>query len=165
MRKLVACAAALLCVTASTIASAQEMCWTQKELAAARVRDLQSVLMVGALQCRASGHDILAEYNRFVVAGRTTITRQNDVLKARFVRLHGPREGQRVYDRFTTALANDHSANAVGGFCADMAILAAEATRAAAAGYSSDALELVAERIGERPFGVGDTCRIETASH
>lgn len=163
MRKLSAFAAALLCAAAPVAASAQDMCWTQDELAAARVRDLQSVLMVAALQCRNSGHDVLAQYNSFVIAGRETITRQNDVLKARFVRLHGAREGQRQYDRFTTALANDHSADARNGFCGSMTVLAAEATQAARAGDAADALELVAGHVAERPFGVGDDCRIATA--
>ncbi len=158
MIRFVACVAAIVSVSAPTLA--QEKCWTSKEMAAARVRDLQSVLMVGALQCRTSGHDVLSGFNKFVVAGRATIVAKNDVLKARFVRLQGVKEGNRAYDAFTTALANAHAlSGSVGGdFCKSMAAMADEATAAASGGQASDALELIAERLGERPQGVGEAC-------
>lgn len=158
MKKYVAFVIALS--AAATPALAQQKCWTSKEMGAARVRDLQSVLMVSALQCRTSGQDVLAAYNKFVVAGRTSIVAKNDVLKARFVRLQGNKEGQRAYDSFTTALANAHAMNSRStvAFCSSMVALATEAAAAAANGDASDALELIGERLGERPMGVGDGC-------
>ena len=158
MKSLVAFAVML--ATVATPALAEEKCWTSKEMGAARIRDLQSVLMVSALQCRTSGHDVLAEYNRFVVAGRATIVARNDVLKARFTRLQGMREGQRAYDSFTTAMANAHvmGSNATASFCTAMEALASEASAAAAGPQAGDALEIIAERLGERPMGVGEAC-------
>ena len=158
MRKMIAFAVAV--ATVATPALAEEKCWTSKEMSAARVRDLQSVLMVSALQCRTSGHDVLPEYNRFVVAGRTTIVSQNDVLKARFTRVQGMKEGQRAYDSFTTALANAHAmtASSSAGFCTSMVALASEAADAAGGPQAADALELLAERVSERPAGVGEGC-------
>ena len=158
MRKFVACAVALACVSAP--AMAEEKCWTAKEMTAARIRDLQSVLMVGALQCRATEHNLLADFNQFVVAGRALIVSENDVLKARFVRLQGAKEGNRTYDSFTTALANDHSATTsrMVDFCGQAQALAVESVAALALGKADEALELIAERLGEHPRGVGAGC-------
>jgi hypothetical protein len=158
MIKYVACIAALVGLSAPALA--QNKCWTQKELTAARVRDLQSVLMVGALQCRGSGHDVLSQFNEFVKAGRSAIVSQNDVLKAKFVKAQGAKEGNRAYDSFTTALANAHagSTSQRAGFCAMAQALAAEATAAASGADSIGALELLAARVAERPAGVGADC-------
>ncbi|HYJ28845.1 MAG TPA: hypothetical protein VEW25_00710, partial [Allosphingosinicella sp.] len=54
-----------LCITAAMMAmvavpaEATMGCWNESQVAAARVRDLQSRLMVDALRCRAFGIDIL----------------------------------------------------------------------------------------------------------
>lgn len=135
-----AATAAALCL-ASAPARA-ERCWAKDEIAAAKVRELQSMLMVAALRCRASGIDILPSYNRFVSANRRTITAMNDRLKFHFG-VGGTAEGQRGYDRFTTALANAYGAGSTGeDSCADMAELSDEA--AAASGPAE--LIAIAER-------------------
>src|SRR3546814_9234714 len=81
-------------------------CWQASEVAAAKVRDLQTRMMVAGLQWRGYGPEMLATYNRFVVVHRTSIQRDNRVLRARFIRSDGRSDGQRGYDRYTTALAN-----------------------------------------------------------
>src|SRR5690606_30503941 len=104
-KMLVGSAVALLSLSLATPAAAQN-CWNGAAVKAAKVRDLQTLLMVGALQCRSTEYDVLGHYNRFVKAHRATITAHNDVLKTHFVRAGKARD----YDRFTTAMANGHSA-------------------------------------------------------
>lgn len=125
-----AIAAASLCLANAPAHAAG--CWARQDTAAAaKVRELQTMLMVGALRCRATGIDILAGYNAFVSAHRQTIAAMNDRLKAHFAS-SGPIEGQRRYDRFTTALANGYGAGTTGPeSCAEMAALAKEARSAA----------------------------------
>ncbi|WP_454558916.1 hypothetical protein [Parapedomonas caeni] len=98
-------------------------CWSSSEVRAAQVREMQTLMMVGALQCRhIAGNDALASYNRFVTRFRPHISSQNDVLKARFARLHGNGAGQNAYDRYTTSLANLQAARgAQTGFCEQVA--------------------------------------------
>lgn len=135
-------------------ANAQRPCWSPQQVKAAKVRDLQTLLMVGALQCRTSGHDVLKGYNRFVINSRSVIQGHNEVLRSRFVNVHGAREGQRAYDRFTTALANGHAANTgASDFCPSMAALANQA-----ASSSRAELEALADRLIDAPRGVGRTC-------
>ena len=150
-------AALMLCVTltAAVPVRAQESCWNSATLRAAKVRDLQTLLMVGALQCRARQPEALSRYNEFVRTHRDAISAHNDVLKAHFLAGDGVAVGQRAYDRFTTMLANGHAANASGpGFCDAVASLAAEAGRASASG-----LERLAESM-MLSTRVGQSCEV-----
>ena len=119
----------LLCV--SMPAHAVMGCWNPTQVAAAKVRDLQSRLMVATLRCQAAGADVTGAYNRFVRANRETIQGANAVLLAQFRTGYGSQGGQTQYDRFATALANIYGADATDQtICADTAALAEEAAAA-----------------------------------
>ena len=111
-------------------ASAAMSCWNEHETAAAKIRDLQSRLMVATLRCQAAGADVSDAYNRFVRANRETIQGANAVLLAQFRTGYGS-QAQTHYDRFATALANIYGADATDqAVCADTAALAEEAAAA-----------------------------------
>lgn len=121
--KLAALAVTLLAMTpyAGTAAAATGDCWSRTEMVSSQVRELQTKMMVAALQCRTvQGSSILANYNTFVRRFRTDITKHNDVLKKRFLRLYGAR-GERAFDSYTTQLANSYGAEAAqADFCTRM---------------------------------------------
>jgi hypothetical protein len=145
-------AAALVCAQP---ASAAMSCWNEHETAAAKVRDLQSRLMVATLRCRALGIDVLTAYNDFVRVNRSTLQQANGVIKAQFDRGYG-REGQRFYDSFTTALANEYGGDATSfEVCQQTAAIAAEAVLA-----EGDVARLVdlADRTGRSPELPGGVC-------
>ncbi|HEX8643506.1 MAG TPA: hypothetical protein VF702_06280 [Allosphingosinicella sp.] len=152
-----------LMVTAAVPAQATMSCWNESQVAAARVRDLQSRLMVDALRCRAYGIDILSAYNEFVRANRATLQAANSVILAQFSRGFG--SGAQVeYDRFTTSLANAYGGDATSGeSCAEAAAIAAEAV---AANGDVQRLVEIEERFGPPPALPGGQCPIsfETAS-
>jgi hypothetical protein len=157
---LFAAAAAMLCV--GMPAQAAMGCWNSTQVAAAKVRDLQSRLMVATLRCQAMGADVTEAYNRFVRANRTTIQGANAVLLAQFQQGYGSSQGQTQYDRFATALANIYGADATDrAVCADTAALAEEA--AATAG---DIRQLVAieDRFGFASDLPGGECGYSFAS-
>jgi len=137
-------------------------CWSAQTVAAAKVRDLQTMLMVAGLRCRGTANDVLSGYNRFVNANRGAIVTVNDQLKAHFKTAYGAIEGQRSYDRFTTALANAYGAGGDGSAnCADMAKLAGEA---AAARGSSASLVAIAEARGFDPDLPSRNCSVRIAA-
>src|SRR3546814_18481621 len=68
------------------------------------------MLMMSALKCGSAGGTLESQYNAFVNKKRPLLTGHNNVLKARFMRDSGIDGGQSAYDRFTTGLANSHSA-------------------------------------------------------
>ena len=102
MRRLKIVTAAILSasVFAST-AQAAALCTTGKEMAALRAAAIQQQLMVAGLTCQAG-----ADYNRFVLAYRPELRKSDADLKAYFVRRHGRRRGEEMYDSFKTKLAN-----------------------------------------------------------
>ena len=150
--------ALMLCVPAS--AFAQTGCWNQTQVAAAKVRDLQSRLMVATLRCSAMGVNVAAAYNRFLAANRETIRGANAVLMGQFQTAHG-RQAQVQYDRFTTALANIYGDDATSEqVCAETEVLAGEA---ADANGDIDILTGIADRLGFVAALPGGQCTVSFA--
>jgi hypothetical protein len=135
------CIAATVMVMGAVPAQAAMSCWNENQVAAARVRDLQSRLMVDALRCRAFGIDILGAYNEFVRSNRATLQAANTVIMGQFSRGYG-RDAQTEYDRFATALA----------------------TEAVAADGDLDRLVQIGERFGPPPELPGGQCPASFAS-
>lgn len=151
-------ALAFISLSAAFTAQAEEKCWHSHEVQAARVRDLQTLLMVGALECNTPSYKVAGHYNNFITNNRSALAGYNDVLKVRFMREQGIREGQQAYDRFTTTLANLHSGVAQAtpsSFCQTVGTLVSLAQSA-----TPTDLEALAESITERPAGVGETCPV-----
>ena len=141
-------------------AQAAMSCWGQQETAAAKIRDLQSRLMVATMRCRAMGVDVLGAYNDFVRINRTTIQAANGVIKAQFQAGHGA-EGETFYDRFTTALANEYGDDPTNGEICDQTVEIA--SEAAAAQGDVTLLLALAERTGPPPALPGGECPISFA--
>jgi hypothetical protein len=158
-RATIVAGALMICIPAT--AKAEAGCWTPTQVAAAKVRDLQSRLMVATLRCSAMGVNVAAAYNRFLAANRGTIQAANSVLMGQFEAVHG-RQAQVQYDRFTTALANIYGDDATSqSVCADTALLAEEA---AAANGDVDLLIAIEDRLGFVSALPGGQCSVSFAS-
>jgi hypothetical protein len=158
--RLGAAAALMLCV--SMPAHAVMGCWNPTQVAAAKVRDLQSRFMVATLRCQTTGADVSTAYNRFVRANRETIQGANMVLLAQFRTGFGNAQGDTQYDHFATALANIYGADATdAATCADAAALADEA---AAANGDIGRLVAIEDRFGFASELPGGQCPVTFAS-
>jgi hypothetical protein len=145
-----ACAALLI------TAPVQSACWSSDHVQDARLRNLQTYLMVETLRCQIIGFDLTPEYNRFLRSNRSVIGRTNDHLKAYFISANGPVFGQQAYDRFTTTLANAYGASRTNSeTCADARSAASEA---ALMDNDSEGLLMIAERQGLAPNLPGGQC-------
>jgi hypothetical protein len=84
----------------------------------AKVKELQAMLMVGALQCRAApGSTLIEDYNLFVQTHKGTIRTHMVTLRAYFFKSFG-RSGAAAFDNYDTRLANAVSNTArLPGFC------------------------------------------------
>lgn len=150
----------VFCLVSAAAPARAESCWQREEVAAAKVRELQTMLMVAALRCRAAGMNILPSYNAFVSAKRQTISTMNARLKDHFGS-GGPAEGQRRYDRFTTSLANAYGAGTTDErFCGDMEELSEDAADTG----STAELIAIAERNVERQRLAGGACPVTLAN-
>ncbi len=105
----IAAAAALGWLSLAPIAAqADTRCWRDRELEAARVRAFQTMLMVGALQCRGYYQPAADAYNWFVERQRDQLQRHLRTIARHFERESGA-EAVAANDRFNTALANQYS--------------------------------------------------------
>jgi hypothetical protein len=142
---------------AASPASAAMSCWGNDQAAAAKVRDLQSRLMVATMRCHAIGVDLTAVYNDFVRINRSTLQAANGLIKAQFAAGYGE-EGDAQYDRFATALANEYGDDPTTvEICAETAMAAVEA--ADARGDVTSLLGL-ADRLGAAPALPGGPCPV-----
>jgi hypothetical protein len=140
-------------------------CWDQQHADAAKIRDLQSKLMVATLRCQAMGINVLSAYNDFVRSSRDTLAIANDQLRQQFAFSFG-KTADKQYDSFATALANAYGASETNAAVCDGTAAAAQ-DAAAAAGDASRLLE-IADRLGgpapELPGGVCGALGVETAA-
>jgi hypothetical protein len=148
-----------LAATAIVAAPAHATCWKADQVAAAKVRDLETMLMVSALRCRGSGN-MLARYNKFVVKARPALTQVNDTLRTHFAESVGAGRALNAYDSYVTRIANRYGAGADGLSCNDLSSI----TDAAASERPSfEALAALADRAGVQPLLEGGRCTVSYA--
>ncbi|MDB5699783.1 MAG: hypothetical protein JWN69_2587 [Alphaproteobacteria bacterium] len=156
-----ACAAVVAAGFFMQPAQAAMNCWNPQHVAAAKIRDLQSRLMVATMRCNAMGINVLPAYNDFVRTNRSTIQDANGVIKAQFAKGFGA-GGQTEYDRFTTVLANAYGADPTSAsICRETASRAHEAV--AAQGDVQRLLE-IADSMGSEPSLPGGRCKVSFAA-
>lgn len=156
MRRILGAAAAML----SLMSPAHAGCWSVDHADAARVRDLQTFLMVETLRCQAVGFNISSDYNAFIGGNRSALGAANDRIKAFFIGVAGPVQGQTHYDRFTTSLANAYgAAKTNAATCETARGIAAEAALMA---NSHEGLLMIAARQRLDPALPGGRCGQET---
>jgi hypothetical protein len=151
------CGAAAMLVSMQS-GAAQAACWSDGDAAAAQVREMETMLMVGALRCRiANGNAMLTSYNAFIREGRPALTQANDRLRAHFM---SAGSGLNGYDRYVTSLANRYGAGADGLSCAELAGLIQSATSEAT---SLAGLQGLANEIGIGADLPGGRCAVKIA--
>ncbi len=146
MRKPVVVATLAVCLATQ----AQAGCWTKAEVDAARVRDLDTMLMVSALRCRQADPGFVARYNAFVKGSKPGLVAANAVLRARFAKM-----GASAFDNYVTRVANRYGTGLDALACRDMASLVATA---ALAGKTLQRLNAVAQRAALEPLTDGGQC-------
>lgn len=145
--------AALLAAVALPSA-AQAQCWSEASVTAAKIRDMETMLMVASLRCRAGNPEMLAAYNAFVVQSRAALTQVNDQLRAHF-------GGLSAYDSYVTSVANRYGGGAAGLTCLDMASILSAAS---AEGGSFAGLQRLAEAAQVEPWRTEDRCPVVLAA-
>lgn len=154
-------AATLLAATIFANSAAQASCWTSEAVEAAKVRNMETMLMVSALRCRTSEKRMLDHYNSFVRSSRPVLTQVNDELRAHFVAVAGAKAGLNAYDSYVTSIANRYGAGAKGMDCEDMSRLLKAADRQ---GGSASSLAAVADEWRVSPDLPGRRCPARVAA-
>lgn len=148
-------------LAAFIFANPAQACWTSVERDAAKIANLNMMMMVTALRCRKGPNDFIAEYNHFVENNNPVIGSQNAAVRAHFVRLNGPNGADAAVDKFVIAIANSYGGGHRRLGCAELKVVASDIARP---GQSVVGLLAVAEQnIDETDF-VGEKCPTAIAS-
>ena len=142
-------------------APAHAQCWNADQIAAAKVRDMETMLMVSSLRCRADHRQMIGQYNAFVVKSRAALNQVNDTLKAHFTEEVGARRSLDAYDSYVTRIANRYGAGADGLSCDDLSDITVAALNENA---TFAALSDLADRADVRPVIEGGACPVTIAA-
>jgi hypothetical protein len=154
--------ASALCVIAAIItASPAQACWTNTEQDAAKVANLNMMMMVSALRCRKGPDDFLADYNRFVKNNNPVIGSQNAAVRSHFARVSGNGNADAAMDKYIIGIANSYGGGHDRLGCSELKIVAQNLSRS---GHSAGSLLAIAkENVDEAPLS-GGNCPVNIAS-
>ena len=100
-------AAAILAATSlvATSPARAQSCWGTEAVNAAKLRNLDIMLMVTALRCRMGADNFQPDYYTFSAAHQAELNVANGVLRAQFTG-SGTTAANRALDRMSTGIAN-----------------------------------------------------------
>ena len=152
---------AAIMVAASTISQPAQACWSTDAVQAAKIMNLNNLLMVSALRCRMGEYNFLNEYNRFVQSNRAHLAAQHGVVEQHFARFHGAKHASLALDAFNIGLANSFGAGHPTMGCREIKSLATEIS---ADSLTVVSLVLAADRSVGEPDLPGGNCNSRIAS-
>jgi hypothetical protein len=154
-------AAALCALAAMIMVSPAQACWTSAEQDAAKVANLNMMMMVSALRCRKGPDDFLADYNRFVTNNNPVIGSQNAAVRSHFARINGNGNADAAMDKFIIGIANSYGGGHQWLGCAQLKLVAQDISLD---NHTAGSLLVIAkETVDELPLS-GGNCPIIIAS-
>jgi len=158
MIKTVAAFGAIMALVSTPVKAA---CWTPSEVAAAEVRDFDTMLMVSGLRCRFQSASLLETYNAVVVRHRPVLSEANMLLKAHFNPANG---GANALDKYITRVANRYGAGAEGLSCDSLHSIAQAALAEPSTMEALTALATRADVRPELPDGICEAPKLQVAA-
>lgn len=111
--------ACTLAATATSSAIAAPTCWSADLVHAAKLRQLDVMLMVGSLRCRTSGQDYRAAYDRFLLRHRPMLSKANMAILGEMRARLGSVGALDTLDKASVRMANRYGEQSGYG-CADL---------------------------------------------
>ena len=112
-------AAAALAVSAAEPALAAPACWSANLVGAAKLRQLDVMLMVGSLRCRSTAQDYRAAYDRFLLRHRPQLGKANMAILGEMRARIGSVAALQMLDQASVRMANRYGEHAGYG-CAEL---------------------------------------------
>ncbi len=103
-----------------------QACWTNAAQDAAKIKHLNTMLMVTALRCRNTADNFLPHYNRFVAKHNGLIGSQNNVLKSHLAATYGSGGALNALDRMSIGYANSYGMGHRMMGCSELKALASK---------------------------------------
>jgi hypothetical protein len=152
---------AALALAVTMVANPAQACWTSIEHDAAKVANLNTMMMVSALRCRYGQDNFLSEYNQFVRTHNHLLGSQNAAVRSHFARMNGAKGADSALDRFVIGIANHYGAGHKSLGCIELKQLAREL---ASKSHDGASLLALAETNIEAVPLPGGTCPVSIAA-
>ena len=160
MRKAYLAAAILAATSLVAAAPAQaQSCWGTEAVNAAKLRNLDIMLMVTALRCRMGADNFQPDYYDFSAAHQAELNVANGVLRAQFTG-GGATAAERALDKMSTGIANSFGLGHAELGCHELR----QITRDLAGSRVSGALLDAADALVGAPVIPGGSCAMRVAS-
>ena len=154
-------AAAMLAATGivATAPAQAQSCWGAQAVSAAKLRNLDIMLMVTALRCRKGADNFQPDYYDFSAAHQAELNVANGVLRAQFAG-GGVIAANRALDRMSTSIANSYGLGHPNMGCGELR----QVTRGLATSRASGALLDAADALVGSPMIPGGSCAMRVAT-
>jgi hypothetical protein len=149
------------CLGLALVAAPAQACWTNAEQDAARIANLNQMLMVSALRCRFGEDNFLSDYNRFIRQNNDLLAGQHHIIKARYARTMGQKSAFAELDRFMIGLANHYGGGNGNPDCAKLEKLSGELARGK---QDAKLLARIADEVVGVPRQAAQSCSVTIAS-
>lgn len=160
MRKIKFAAAVLAATGIVATAPAQgQSCWGPQAISAAKVRNLDIMLMVTALRCRKGPDNFQPDYYAFAAAHQAELNVANGVLRAQFTG-GGATAANRALDRMSTSIANSYGLGHPELGCSELR----KVTRDLSTSRTRGVLLAAAEALVGAPAIPGGQCAMRVAT-
>lgn len=154
-------AAAMLAATSlvATAPAQAQSCWGSEAVNAAKLRNLDVMLMVTALRCRMGADNFQADYYDFSAAHQAELNLANGVLRAQFTGA-GTTAANRALDKMSTGIANNYGMGHPDLGCHELLQITRDLTSTEVGGALLDA----ADALVGAPEIPGGSCAIRVAT-
>jgi Golgi nucleoside diphosphatase len=146
---------------ATMIVQPANACWSNASQDAAKIKHLNTMLMVTALRCRNTADNFLPQYNQFVVKFSALIGIQNTLLRAQLAQANGAGGALNALDRMSIGYANSYGTGHRSMTCSDLKLLATELVEQP---HVTTTLAAVADRVVIGQSWSGQECPVVIAS-
>lgn len=153
--------AALGAAMAMMTAQPAQACWSNASQDAAKIKHLNTMLMVTALRCRNTPDNFLPQYNQFVGKFSALIGTQNNLLRAQLAQTNGAGGAMNALDRMSIGYANSYGTGHRSMTCGDLKRLATELVEQS---HVATTLAAVADRVVIGQSWSGQECPVVIAS-
>ena len=154
--------AAAMLAASSLVASAPvqaQSCWGPQAVAAAKLRNLDIMLMVTALRCRKGADNFQPDYYNFSAAHQAELNVANGVLRAQFAG-GGATAANRALDKMSVVIANSYGVGHPNMGCRELR----QVTRDLATTRVGGALLNAADALVGQPAIPGGQCAMRVAT-
>lgn len=145
--------AGALVLTNAAPASAASACWSADLVRAARLRQLDVMLMVGSLRCRTTAQDYRTAYDRFLVRHRPMLSKANFAMLGEMRLKLGSVGASDTLDRASVRMANQYGQQA-GYSCAELGEVASALAKGGPEALTNAAEVLIGEDVALVPCPV-----------